>query len=105
MSTYNNNNKKNNYKTNDKKSKTLKMARKNRMKTCHKRNSDKTNKTINKQRNEILNATANIFEPPRTHTHTPIKKAEQEAKKKYTMNLLVVFCGIYGQIASTKLIF
>lgn len=81
MSTYNNNNKKNNFKTNDKKSKTLKMARKNRMKTCHKRNSDKTNKTINKQRNEILNATANIFEPPRTHTHTPIKKAEQEAKK------------------------
>lgn len=83
------------------------MAGKNRMKTCHKRNSDKTNETINKQRNEILNATANIFEPPRTHTHTPIKKAGQERteQKKFTMNLLVVFCGIYGQIASTKLIF
>lgn len=103
MSTYNNNNKKNNYKTNDKKSKTLKMARKNRMKTCHKRNSDKTNKAINKQRNEILNATANIFEPPRTHTH-PLKK-QNKKQKKYAMNLLVVFCGIYGQIASTKLIF
>lgn len=79
------------------------MARKNRMKTCHKRNSDKTNKTINKQRNEILNATANISEPPRTHAHTPIKKAQQKATKKYVMNSF--FCGIYGQIASTKLIF
>lgn len=46
--------------------------------------------------------------PAHTHTHTPIKKAEQERaeqKKKFAMNLLVVFCGIYGQIASTKLIF
>lgn len=45
------------------------------------------------------------FLNPLAHTHTPIKKAEQEAKKKFAMNLLVVFCGIYGQIASTKLIF
>lgn len=46
------------------------------------------------------------FLNPLAHTHThPLKKVEQEAEKKYAMNLLVVFCGIYGQIASTKLIF
>lgn len=47
------------------------------------------------------------FLNPLAHTHTPIKKAGQERteQKKFAMNLLVVFCGIYGQIASTKLIF